>query len=143
MRNGRYIVSRPTLGWNPSCCPYFWQHSSLSLFCIARKPVEPRVCTLHNVLGASIWQQLTGITKILQDTMCVFANHVLSHTKRLPHPSAKGSVCMKATRILGLIFRKYYNHASCSSLLQKKGSAQCTCEGECTVSQSYACSVSA
>ena len=29
------------------------------------------------------------------------------------------SVCMKATRILGLIFRKYYyNHGSCSSLLQ-------------------------
>ena len=28
------------------------------------------------------------------------------------------SVCMKATRILGLIFRKYHNHASCSSLLQ-------------------------
>ena len=28
------------------------------------------------------------------------------------------SLCMKATKILGLIFRKYYNHASCSSLLQ-------------------------
>ena len=28
------------------------------------------------------------------------------------------SVCTKATRILDLIFQKYYNHASCSSLLQ-------------------------
>ena len=39
-------------------------------------------------------------------------------TNNLTWSEHVNSVCTKATRILGLIFRKYYNHASCSSLLQ-------------------------
>ena len=39
-------------------------------------------------------------------------------TNNLTWSEHVNSDCTKATRILGLIFRKYYNHASCSSLLQ-------------------------
>ena len=39
-------------------------------------------------------------------------------TNNLSWSEHVNSVCIRATRLLGLIFRKYYNHASCSSLLQ-------------------------